>query len=134
MNFSVNNVNFQGKNEVIYGIKKAAQEAKNLKIAAAYSYGPRPMNKMDAVYQAKGALDAYSDMLVHDETFVETINEISKDKNILDQLNNILTPVKTICGYLYPHQSFVESINKAAQNAGINAKSGLNNFFNNFKM
>ncbi len=31
MNLTVNNINFNGKNEVIYGLKKAAEEARNIK-------------------------------------------------------------------------------------------------------
>ena len=30
MNLNINNVNFQGRNEVLYGLKKAAQEAQNI--------------------------------------------------------------------------------------------------------
>lgn len=45
MNLNINNVNFQGRNEVLYGLKKAAQEAQNIGRNSIQAAGPRPLIK-----------------------------------------------------------------------------------------
>lgn len=134
MNLTINNVNFNGKNEVIYGLKKAAEEARNIKKECAYLYGPRPINKTENIHKAQGALDAYTNMVVHDKSFIESINEISKDKRIINSLKETLTTIRTTYGDLFPNERFIEAIQKSVKKAEINASSSVENFLNHFKM
>ena len=120
MNLNINNVNFQGRNEVLYGLKKAAQEAQNIGRNSIQAAGPRPLIKDKEIYQAKGALNAYCDMAVKDDWFVETINSIS--------------PNVTNYASAYPHETFISAIKNAVESAKNNADTSLKNFFEKIKM
>ena len=49
MNLTTNSINFNGKKEVLYGLKKAAQEARNIETNRALSQGPRGINKTEEI-------------------------------------------------------------------------------------
>lgn len=117
MNLNINNVNFQGRNEVLYGLKKAAQEAQNI-----------GRNSI----QAKGALNAYCDMAVKDDWFVETINSISP--NVTKEIKETLSPIKNDYASAYPHETFISAIKNAVESAKNNADTSLKNFFEKIKL
>ena len=128
------NLNFNGKNEVIYGLKKAAEEARNIKKECAYMYGPRPLRRDEAIYKAQGAINAYADMVVHDEAFAETIKEISNDKYVLNSLKTTLKTIFTPYGNLFPNERFITSLQDAVKKAKINPSPSFEKFLNLFKM
>ena len=132
MNLNINNVNFQGRNEVLYGLKKAAQEAQNIGRSSIQASGPRPLIKDKEIYQAKGALDAYCDMAVKDDWFVETINSISP--NVTKEIKETLSPIKNDYASAYPHETFISAIKNAVESAKNNADTSLKNFFEKIKL
>ncbi len=132
MNLNVNNVNFQGKTEVLYGLKRAAQEAQNIGRNSIQAAGPRPLIKDKEIYQAKGALNAYCDMAAKDDRFVETINSASH--NTINEIKETLSPIKNDYASAYPHETFISAVKNAVENAKINADTSLKNFFEKIKM
>ncbi len=132
MNLNTNNVNFQGRTEVLYGLKKAAQEAQTIGRNAAQSMGPRPIIKNNEICKANGALDAYCDMAVKDESFIQTINSITP--RFINELKEILSPIKTEYCRTYPQDTFIKSFKNASENAKIQAEAGVNNFLEKIKM
>lgn len=94
MNLSINNINFQGKNEVYYGLKKAAMNSRDSEFCKAVSMGPRPIDKSFEREKFNAVMKAYLDMAVYDEFFPKTILDLTCDtesKKFLD-LKNYLKP------------------------------------------
>lgn len=90
-----NNITFTGRKEVIYGLTKASQEAKNAEIDKLMSIGAFASQSRNAkAHQHTSAMKAYVDMVVHDDAFVDTITNITRDKEtkpIRDNLKNMDT-------------------------------------------
>lgn len=132
MNLNANNVNFQGRTEVLYGLKKAAQEAQYIGRNSIQAAGPRPLTKNTEINQSKGALDAYCDMIVRDELFVETMHNIPS--NITNEIKETLSPIKNEFASVSPHNTFAEAFKNAVQNANIKADTIINSFLEKIKM
>lgn len=135
MHITTDNTNFRGTNEVKYGLKQAALAAKNLKMQTTYMCSPRPVNHDLGMNRAKGALDAYTDMIAHDDSFVETIKELTKDKEFMTTVSEFLKPIKTTLGnILYPHEDFISSLYNSTKIAKGLIPSELENFHEKIKI
>lgn len=110
MNISTNNVNFMGTKEVVYALRRAAQESCNYEIARAMSEGPRTtayQSSARTVCDAKVA--TYMDMAVYDDSFVKTIKELdSENKGALKSLlepkqwqYNGINPMEVFSKYMF---------------------------------
>ena len=110
MNLVISNTNFRGINEIKYGLSKAAEEARNIEYQKLYAYGPRPINKDRDIERAKGALYAYADMFMKDETFSSSILKIVQDKLFVHEIKSILEPIQSAYGNRYPHENFSNAI------------------------
>ena len=88
-----NNITFTGRKEVIYGLTKASQEAKDAEVDRLMSIGAFASPSRNAKAQKHtSAMKAYVDMVVHDDAFVDTITSITRDKEtkpIRDNLKNL---------------------------------------------
>lgn len=84
MNFSVNNTSFQGKTEVIYGLKQAAKNSRSAEFCRAVSMGTRPINKINEQQQYNAVMKAYLDMSVNDSSFAKTISELVNETSSKD--------------------------------------------------
>lgn len=76
-----NNVSFTGKKEIIYGLGKAAKEAKEAEACRRLSTGPYGVNRSGKQTQHLAVMDAYIDMCVNDNDFYNTIKTLIKDKD-----------------------------------------------------
>ena len=88
-----NNITFTGRKEVIYGLTKASQEAKDAEVDRLMSIGAFASPSRNAKAQKHtSAMKAYVDMVVHDNAFVDTITSITRDKEtkpIRDNLKSL---------------------------------------------
>lgn len=115
MNLSINNVNFSGRKEVMYGIKRAAVEARCAEVNRSYSFEPRTMNREFDRRSNMGALFAYSDMVVRDSSFTDSIKEIVENKDFMSSLRNLLAPIKMTHGKINPLEKFQIQFSNAAK-------------------
>ena len=116
MNLSINCVSFSGKKEVMYGLKRAAVEARSAEVNRSYSFGPRPVSRELDEKRSLGALSAYSDMAVRDSSFITSIQEIQQDKTFMLSLQDLLKPKKLVYGEINPMKKFLNAMIGAAQN------------------
>ncbi len=125
MNISVNNVNFTGKKEVLYGMKMAAKEARNAEGYRALMQCPRPLDRTAEERTSKKLMNAYIDMAVFDDSFESVIKEYKEDG-----LKKILQPEKWQYIEANPLKLFKESILKTMQKheKTIDAET-INEFF-----
>ena len=137
LNSKMDSINFLGKKEVLYGLKKATKAASNVEKFRSYSCGPRPVNMSSEVAKSKGELSAYLDMTINDEAFSETLSEITKSKShkIYEELHNNLKPIKVANTEFSPFTTFQDAFNKAC-NANLplatnSVKNIFTKFFNN---
>lgn len=90
-----NNITFTGRKEVIYGLTKASEEAKDAEVDRLMSIGAFASPSRNAKAQKHtSAMKAYVDMVVHDDAFVDTMKNIKRDKEtkpIRDNLKNMDT-------------------------------------------
>lgn len=131
MNISTNNVNFNGKKEVLYGLTKAAQEAQKMNINKIQSMGPRPVFKDIEVNQSQGALNAYCDMITKDTAFTATLKDLSTEA--ISRLKEILSPIRNEFAKLYPQSDFKKALNKAVKKAKIDDVTDYHDFLNKIK-
>lgn len=109
MNLTINNIGFEGKKEVLYALKNAANAAKQAEWHRASSFGPRPINKSGLVKERKEVLQAYMDMAVYDDAFDKVINELPMEKEG-KELKEILKPQQLQWGEINPLQLFKDSL------------------------
>lgn len=136
MNISkTNSVNFTGKQEIIYGLKKAAKEAKNIELNRSYAFGPRPIRREAEIYEAKGALNAYADMVTKDKEFGNVIKELAEDKEFTQELGNTLQEKDMQFGKINPLAEFVKTFTTAIKDNSTNSLTeDVKAFFKNIKM
>ena len=121
MNLSVNNVSFNGKKEVLYGIKNAAKSAYEAEISRSYAFGPRPEHREGMIAKSMGKLEAYADMAVKDDAFVSTIKEAGENKTLMADLGKTLVPVRKNYGEISPINVFKKAMTEAAENTSDNS-------------
>ena len=101
MNISTNPTNFSGKQEILYGLRKAAQHAKSLDLCTkAYSTSRIAMTKYEERTAYNASIKAYLDMIFNDRDFVNSVNTFNKKE--LRQIRNILKEEKTEHGIIQP--------------------------------
>ena len=139
MNLRVENINFRGTNEVIYGLNKAANEALNIAKNRKLSYGPRALNKSEAIQRGEGALYAYTDMLVNDAQFEDGIIKACKTPEIINKLKETLKPFPLSPEYapdkkITPANFLINSIGSALEHSGKGISENVMNFFKRIEM
>ncbi len=126
MDLSTNNVNFQGRAEVQYGLKKAATEARNIGINKIQAAGPHPVIREKETSLAQGALSAYCDMSVHDSCFVETMSKLPE--KFVKEIKEILKPVGNMFATTSPAETFIKELKKTMKKAKIGFDANIGNF------
>ena len=128
----MNNINFCGKREVLYGLRKAAVCARAAENYRAASFGPRPVDRSFLESANKTNLGNYLDMVCYDEAFVDTISHI-EDKE-LKELSEILKPDIYQYGRINPLDVFKQSIKNMfkVHNKGVSIKP-VSNFIKNIE-
>ena len=122
MNMCVNNVSFAGKSEVVYGLKKAASEARNIETNRVLSQGPRPMNKSSEIERSKSVMNAYLDMVVNDDAFVKTASDIANYKQEANAIRNTLKETKVQSSIIKPMEPFAKAFTKIIDDQKIAVK------------
>lgn len=128
MQVSMSNTNFQGKQEVLYGLRQAAKEAKNSELFNSYLCGPRPINKISETGQSQAAMKAYLDMSVYDKSFENTIAKLSKPE--AEEIKETLKPQKLQWTEINPFEVFKKNVLACINEhkKDIN-KTNIENFF-----
>ena len=116
MNLTTNNVNFNGKQEIFYGLKMAAKEAKNINVNMSYSCGPHPVSRFSDIVYSSGAMDAYMDMVMNDKFINQGIKYASEDKNLVKTLKETLVEQKVNGVTINPLETFAKNLTEASQN------------------
>lgn len=135
MNIASTSVNFTGKKEIVYGLRKAAQEAKTIEINRSYAFGPRPIRRDYEINEAKGALNAYADMVTKDGEFNTAIKEIAEDKKFTKELGETLKPKDVQYGKINPLGEFVQSLSESfKKNVSKTLNDDVKAFFKSIKL
>ena len=121
MDLRINGIGFQGKKEVIYGLTKAAQNAREYETnQTAYLASRIQMRKSEEQAYKKGMMNAYFDMATHDLDYIKVVkNPPAKD---LKLIKKILAPFQTEHGTVEPMKIFTSAINDVV-NASYTSKS-----------
>ena len=121
MDLRINGIGFQGKKEVIYGLTKAAQNAREYETnQTAYLASRIQMRKSEEQAYKKGMMNAYFDMATHDLDYIKVVkNPPAKD---LKLIKKILAPFQTEHGTVEPMKIFTSTINDVV-NASYTSKS-----------
>ena len=134
MNLSINNINFQGRKESVYAVKKAAEEAKKISLYHKCCSGPRPMNKDREINLSKGAIDAYLDMFVKDDTFESSLKEIVNDKEIITELKSTLAALEVHSSLkLLPYNHFAQPLKQIVEKSKEGMKNDVDTFLKMIK-
>ena len=134
MNISATNVNFNGRKEVVYGLRKAAQEAYNIEINRSHAFGPHPMHLEHLINKSEGKMNAYLDMAANDESFAKTIGDLASEKLTAGFFKDVLQPTSVPFGKINPLKVFSEGIQEAVSKKTEQCKAGVQNFINAIKM
>ena len=122
MNITTNNVNFNGRKEVLYGLKKAAQEARNIETNRVLSQGPRGVNKVEEITQNKAAMNAYLDMVVNDDAFIKTADDIANYKQEVYSIRKILRESSVQSKAIKPFEAFSKAFSNIIEKQRIAVK------------
>jgi len=134
MNLSINSVNFTGKEEVIYGLRKAAKETRKIGVNIVQMRGPHPVTRENEINRAHGALNAYADMIVNDSQFESGIKKAASDKDIINEIKDNLKPVPAFYGqYDSLYELFTNNILTTLKHSGGSVSENLQNFFEKIK-
>ena len=128
MDLKVNSVNFNGKKEVLYGLTKAAQKAKDFEYYNQPAIVSRLTTSIQQMQASQNAsMRAYLDMAIRDSDFKKVVKDVeNKD---LYQIRALLAPEKTEHTLVEPMKKFTEVINDVVNNNyGGKAKESINSF------
>ncbi len=116
MDLKVSGIGFQGKREILYGLTKAAQNARDYELnQTAYIASRIQMNKYEEQAYKKGTINAYLDMVVRDCSFANVIENIhGKD---LKPIKRMLAPFETEHGIVEPMKTFSPAYKNAINNS-----------------
>ena len=116
MDLKVSEIGFQGKREILYGLTKAAQSAKEYETnQTAYIASRIQMNKLEEQAYKKGTMNAYLDMVVRDSNFANLIENVhGKD---LKPIKRMLAPFETEHGTIEPMKTFSSAFENAIDNS-----------------
>ncbi len=121
MDLKINGVGFQGKKEILYGLTKAAQNAREYETnQTAYLASRIQMRKSEEQAYKKGMMNAYFDMATNDLDYIKVVKNLpAKD---LKLIKKILAPFQTEHGTVEPMKIFTSTINDVV-NASYTSKS-----------
>lgn len=131
MDIRVNNVSFNGKKEMFYGIKKLAEESATFEQKRAMTVGPRPVSMSNSISESKGKLFAYADMVMNDEFVNEGLQDASHDKNLIKYCKKVLS--QDCQQYISPICVFTKTLRNAAKDLSQSAQDSLNTFITSIK-
>lgn len=115
MDLKINNINFQGKKEILYGLKKAASLTRTYELTnKAYVASRIGMTKYEEMTAYRSSIRAYFDMVTNDTDFSDVINNSMSKGDIL-VLKNLLKPQTTEHGRIEPLQKFIKEAVDIAQ-------------------
>ena len=116
MDLKINGIGFQGKKEILYGLTKAAQNAREYETTqTAYIASRIQMRRGDEQAYKKGAINAYLDMVVRDVNFANVIENVhGKD---LKPIKRMLAPFQTEHGTVEPMKAFSSAYESAIDNS-----------------
>ena len=116
MDLRINGVGFQGKREILYGLTKAAQNAREYETnQTAYIASRIQMRKTEEQAYKKGAINAYLDMVVRDANFAYEIKNVhGKD---LKPIKKMLAPFQTEHGIVEPMKTFSSAYENVIDNS-----------------
>ena len=116
MDLKVNAISFQGKREILYGLTKAAQNAREYETnQTAYLASRIQMKKYEEQAYKKASINAYLDMVIHDINFASVVKDI-RGKDIR-QIKKILAPFQTEHGTVEPLKIFSSAIDNIVGNS-----------------
>lgn len=108
MDLKINSTSFQGKKEILYALKKAAQKSKDFEYYNQPAIASRiPTDRLQAAQNA--SICAYLDMALRDSEF-KTVVVKAKDKD-LSYIKELLATEKTEHSLVEPMKKFSSSIN-----------------------
>lgn len=131
MDIRVNNVSFNGKKEMFYGIKKLAEESATFEQKRAMAVGPHPVSMSNSISESKGKLFAYADMVMNDEFVNEGLQDASHDKNLIKYCKKVL--LQNGQQYISPISVFTKTLRNAAKDLSQSAQDSLNTFITSIK-
>ena len=114
MDFKVQNVTFGGKQEIMYGLTKAAKISKISALSnKAYTASRIGATKYEQRAAYEASMSAYTDMVINDSEFTYAVDELITHKDI-KTLQDILKPITTEHGYIQPQSVFEEVLKNTA--------------------
>jgi len=117
MDLKISGIGFQGKKEILYGLTKTAQKAKDFEY---YSQPAIAARLSVSLHDKQAALDAsmkaYLDMVLRDEAFIKTIQEIKPSE--LYVLHELLQPEQTQHSLVRPANKFKPIMNEVLSSVG----------------
>ena len=125
MDLRINGIGFQGKKEILYGLTKAAQKAKDIEYynqpAIAYRITTGQI-ELKAIKEA--SMKAYMDMAIRDSQFISVVkNATDKD---LSYIKGLLAKEQTEHSIVEPMKKFSDTIeNVVINNYGGKAKESM---------
>lgn len=115
MDLKINNMSFQGKHEIMYGLKKAAKISRVTELTnKAYITSRMGMTKYEEMTAYDASMRAYLDMATHDAEFANVINRSLSTEDV-NSLKEILKPEITQHGSVEPLGLFTEVIQDVAK-------------------
>ena len=136
MDIKINSTNFSGAKEVIYGLTKAAQKAKNYEyynqpaIAACLTCSKEHMQTAN-----EASMKAYLDMALRDQTFAKAIDNIRASELYI--LHNLLKPEQTQYTTVKPMNKFKEAIQEVTKEIGrrkFTAQEAIDDLFKKLEL
>ncbi len=105
MDLRINNINFNGKKEIIYGFRKAANISRQIELYKNASVSP---SKNAEINELLATRYAYTDMYIHDSEFINTANGSLTEKEI-NTLRQTLKPETNEHGTVEPFKSMYDN-------------------------
>ena len=134
MNLTINNTNFNGKQEVIYGLTRASYKAKQIEMFKNLAKGPRPINTSEDINRTRAAMEAYLDMTINDDSFNRTVVDIAAKREDVSSIRENLVEQNLPNGIIKPFETFTNALrNVISENKKYLNNDLLYNFFANLK-
>lgn len=118
MDIKVSSVNFSGKREILYGLKKASQLAQSMEFGRTTAYRGGAINE-HLVFNA--AMNAYLDMATKDDVFFNVVRNLTKKD--LDPIKDNLKEFTTQHGTLKPFGVFKDALENVVKKERGNAET-----------
>ena len=116
MDLRINGIGFQGKKEILYGLTKAAESAREYEInQTAYLASRIQMRKTEEQAYKKGKMNAYLDAVTNDLDYIKVVK--NPPKKDLTLIKNILAPFQTEHGTVEPMKVFTQVINDVVKSS-----------------